>query len=154
MRLNSYCWFFSLSIGMVLSVGPLLACTIAQSSGQHYVVVGLADDGKKVQIDPSQVLLVCLPTQATGYRWNVSKYDSAFWTPSELGKEQLRQLDAEGVLHFVPEHGFPGATGRSVFEFKPLAQGATRISLHYERSWDKQNPAKTFAVTVSIVRHD
>jgi predicted secreted protein len=153
MRLNSYwCWLFFLAIGMTVNAAPIRACAMAPSSGQHYIVVGFADDGKTVHIDTAQVLLICLPTQATGYRWKISEYDSAHWTASELSKEQLKQLDAEGVLHSGPDHGFPGATGLSVFQFKPLSQGITHIDLHYERSWDKKNPAKTFGVTVSVMR--
>lgn len=155
MRLNSlWFWLFLLTIGIKTNASPILGWGMASGSGEHYVVVGLANDGKTLEMDPSQVLLISLPKQATGYRWIISEYDSRYWTASELSNKQVEQLNAEGILHIGPDHGIPGTTGLSVFQFKPLSQGFTHINLHYERSWDKKNPAKTYSVAVSIARHN
>jgi uncharacterized protein YggE len=75
---------------------------------------------------------------STGYHWEVSSI-----TNSQL----VRFANSEFVQ---ADSDLLGAGGKEILTFQALKEGKTTIVLDYVRSWDKDNPADTYVIHVTV----
>ena len=100
------------------------------------------DNGKVVSMPmdaPMGVSLAGNPT--TGYSWHVAKIEGN--TVEQVGK-----IEFQSRPH---PPGMVGAGGKFHATFKAAKPGASTVTLHYARPWEKDKPpAKTFRVTFQV----
>ncbi len=93
-----------------------------------------------IEVEVGQEFVIALESSpTTGYRWRF-----------------INPLDEEIVELVGSEYKGPGderigAGGEETLTFRAVSQGATRISLGYERPWERNVPpikTRTFAVVV------
>lgn len=99
------------------------------------------DNGSSVTVqvgDLIQVVLKGNPT--TGYAWTV-----------DLSDADAVILEQVGEPGYVPDSDLIGAGGTYTFTFRALSTGQTSLKLNYARSWETEEPLKTFEVTVEVV---
>jgi inhibitor of cysteine peptidase len=94
------------------------------------------NDGR-VELFAGQTLVVALESNfSTGYGWEIISLD----------RNALRPL---GDPVYTSPLGQPGASGRQLFRFEPLAQAETVLTLAYRRPWEQGSaPANTFTLAV------
>lgn len=119
---------------------------------EKYVVLGEQQSGTVAKLKISQLLIIQLPAQqgSTGYGWTVTQFDKSLCKLEELTPEQVKQLQADGILAKPSDTGLLGAVEPQVFQLTPLSKGTTQIQLQYVRSWEPKTPAKQFSLTVRI----
>ena len=96
--------------------------------------------GASIEVEVGQEFVIALESSpTTGYRWQ-------FIDP--LDAEILESVRSE---YKGPEDGRIGAGGEEVLTFRAISHGETRISLGYERHWERDVPplkTRTFDVVV------
>ena len=97
------------------------------------------DNGQTIQLQPGGDWLVALDgNPTTGYTWEVAACD-------------LQVLKMQGEPEYQRGSELIGGGGRYRFHFQAVAEGKTKLSLVYHRSWEKDTPpAKTFEVEISV----
>jgi len=121
-------------IGVVLM---LLGC-----AGTSHTVVTLDEvaNNTAVQLNLDTQLVVVLDSNpTTGYMWQLTSVDQNILKHS--GNE------------YEPSPGAPeltGAGGQETWRFTPLAPGETTLKMQYVRSWEPNQPAREFILTVTI----
>jgi inhibitor of cysteine peptidase len=124
----------------------LAGCAVLDAAGASdakEVALGIAEDGKQVELRQGQVLVVTLDSNATtGYSWSVAANDGTV-------------LAAAGdPVYRGPEDQNPpvvGAGGTETFRFTAAAAGSTTLRLEYRRPWEKDQPAdQTYTLQVVV----
>ena len=134
-----------LIIVLLAALFVLPGCAVLNASGASdakEVAVGLAEDGKQVELRPGQVLVVTLDSNVTtGYSWTVAANDNtvlaAAGDPVYNGPEDQKPLVV-------------GAGGTETFRFTASAAGSTTLRLEYHRPWEVDQPAAQ-AYTLQVV---
>jgi inhibitor of cysteine peptidase len=135
----------------VLACAAALFPAASPADAQKYVVVGEQQSGTVASIGISQLLIIQLPSQpSTGYKWQVAQFGKSLCKVEELSPDQVKQLEADGILPKTNGTGLMGAVEEQVFQLTPLSKGATRIQLNYVRPWQPSAVAKQFSLTVHI----
>ena len=107
------------------------------------VNVNEEDDGRQVELEQGQILVVTLKSNpTTGYRW-------------EQIETQESILEQMGEAEFKPSEtaGPPlvGAGGWEIFRFKAISVGEMTLQLVYHRPWEEGvEPLKTFSLQVVV----
>jgi len=119
--MNPYVFMIMLLIGAGFS-----ACAIAGP-----VRVGAAEDGRDVELDKGQELIVQLEANhTTGYQWVLA----------EGGKATLKQ---EGAPVYTVQTSSPlvvGAGGIETWRFRAAHPGREILRFEYRRPWEKDKP--------------
>ena len=93
-----------------------------------------------IEVEVGQEFVIALESSpSTGYRWR-------FINP--LDEEVLELVGSE---YKGPEDERMGVGGEEILTFRAVSQGTTRISLSYERPWERNvlpMKTQTFAVVV------
>jgi len=74
---------------------------------------------------------------STGYQWQIKTMDQSM----------VKLVSNE---YTPPTSGLVGAAGKQVLIFDALKEGNTMIVLEYVRSWEPENPVKTYSVGVIV----
>ena len=123
-----------LSLLLVVS-GVAVSCILPTA-----VKLDMDDDGREVDLEVGQSLVITLETYATaGYTWEVAELN-------------------EQVLYLVKKESKPvskaiGAPTMETFRFEAVKAGQTALKLVYHRPWEKNvdvEPPETFSVQVVI----
>ena len=111
----------------------------AVKAAPHTLVLTDKDNGKRIELSPSQTVLVKLESQpGTGYAWRVSPQDQPKISLLASGTQQTTA-------------GGPGASEVQYFELKPAANGLTTVQFEYIRVWEKSKPpSKQFSVELNV----
>jgi len=125
---------------LTILVVPTLALALAASAAAGRTIkVGPKANGTSLVLQPSDVLVVSLPGNATtGYAWRLRSVDRSVLLP--------------GAVKYVPRKaptGKVGSGGTYVLRFRALRIGATRLRLVYVRSGSTR-PAKTYVLNVIV----
>ena len=124
---------------LVAVTASVLAFGVGAAVAGRIVKVGPGSNGKTTLLQPSDVLVVSLPGNATtGYAWRLRSVDKSVLRP--------------GSVKYVPRTaptGKVGSGGTYVLRFRALRIGATRLRLVYVRSGSTR-PAKTYVLNVIV----
>jgi inhibitor of cysteine peptidase len=126
---------------MLLHLGFAATEIVAQSSPSGpNVTISEQDNGKSVQVNVGQTVVVRLPSNpTTGYQW------SAQGNPAPLALVKSDYATDPQVA------GRAGAGGMQTLQFAAKSSGKVELTLGYSRPWEKDVPsAKTFKVTVVV----
>ena len=120
------------------------AATAAPAPPPHPIVVQQSQDGRVVQLQRSQRLVIRLPSNpSTGYGWQVVTVNRTV-------------LQQEGAATYVADpnpRGWVGVGGVEVFRFRVIGAGNTQLRLAYRRWWERsKRPAQTFILRVIVHR--
>ncbi len=98
-----------------------------------------ADNGRQLEVQQGDRFVVTLAgNPTTGYQWKVASVDTAI----------AKQI---GAAQFEPASTAVGAGGILTLQFQAVGAGQTKLTLVYQRPFDKQTPpAQTFEVTVVV----
>jgi inhibitor of cysteine peptidase len=121
------------------SPGQSAAPQTRPAQGAERVNLGLADNGKTLQLAPGAVVQITLDSNVTtGYSWKLAKLDTA-------AVEQTKQE------YIAPKTERVGAGGQEVWTFTARSAGRTPLRLEYIRPWEeKVAPAKVFEITLVV----
>jgi inhibitor of cysteine peptidase len=116
-------------------LSPPTALPQAGTSGQ--VLLGPADDGRRVELRSDQFLALRLEANpATGYGWYVQEMDTQVLR--QAGKPEM-----DGTPTLL------GAPSTVILRFAPQAAGQSPLLLAYRRPWEHDPPLKTFSLQVT-----
>ncbi len=124
------------------SLGALLflaCCPLRAAADSAPVVVTDKDDGHTVAVAVGQVLEVRLPSNpSTGYQWTA-------------GALKTGALNAQRPpVYEGSKPQLPGSGGTEVFTYQGAAAGTEHLSFAYSRPWEKVEPAKRVAITITV----
>ena len=106
------------------------------------VEVNEENDGKQVELDLGQILVVTLESNpSTGYRWEVAETNESIL--EQLGEAEFRPSD-------TGDPPLVGAGGWEIFRFKAGSPGQMVLNLVYRRPWEDVEPLKTFSIEVIV----
>jgi|SRR5262245_6610140 len=127
-----------------LVAGVVLGGVGAATATEPVVALTESQNGRTVEIAPSQSLEIRLPVQGgTGYSWELEDASS---TLLRLVSSNLMAGEA-GVR--------PGSAQIQLLTFSPITGGSGDIVLRYRRPWEKDSkPARTFRVHVVVRQGD
>jgi inhibitor of cysteine peptidase len=136
------------AIALLLGVLILLAgCGLSREvksgdkgmSIDEKVALGTKDNGRQIELQPGQTLVVTLESNpTTGYCWEVAE-----------GVESV--LQQTGEAEFQPQSDLLGAPGVEILRFEATATGQATLTLVYHRPWEKGiDPLETFSVQVKV----
>lgn len=104
------------------------------------VAIGIADDGREIQLESGQILVLELEANpTTGFRWEVNKFDGA-----------VLRLQGEPDFESSSEGDLVGAGGVEIFRFEALSSGVSALELIYHRTWEEEEPLETYSVRVVV----
>lgn len=131
-------------LAMAGAAGIAGAATAAPAPPPRPIVVQQSQDGRVVQLQRSQRLVIRLPSNpSTGYGWQVVTVNRTV-------------LQQEGAATYVPNPNprkWVGVGGVEVFRFRVIGAGNTQLRLAYRRWWERsQRPAQTFGLRVIVHR--
>jgi inhibitor of cysteine peptidase len=117
-----------------LLLAALTACGAADE-----VNLDANDNGDQVELKSDQTLVISLEgNPTTGYTWEVAEVDEGV----------LRQV---GEMEFeTQDTGDVGVGGVQILRFEAVNSGQTDLELVYHRSWEDEEPLKTFSVQVTV----
>jgi inhibitor of cysteine peptidase len=117
----------------------LLLTTLAACGSANEVNLDANDNGSQVELQADQTLVISLEgNPTTGYTWEVAEVDEGV----------LRQV---GEMEFEPQDtGDVGVGGVQILRFEAVNSGQTDLDLVYHRSWEDEEPLKTFSVQVVV----
>jgi len=102
------------------------------------VIFTESNDGAAVELRPGQPFTVRLAENpTTGYRWRIEDWDRPV-------------LALAGDEYHAPEDLLHGASGEHEWHFRAREPGAATLRLVYGRSWSKDNPARTYSLSVTV----
>jgi inhibitor of cysteine peptidase len=107
------------------------------------VQVGAQDNGKRIEVEKGQTLVVTLESNpTTGYSWEVIEGEGTV-------------LQQKGEVEFQPSNAgdqqLVGAGGTETFRFEAAGTGEVTLKLIYHRSWEKGvEPLQTFSMQVTV----
>jgi inhibitor of cysteine peptidase len=103
------------------------------------VVVTERDNGHAIVLRPDQRLEIRLPANATtGYSWQAAGLRGP--ALAETAKPQ----------YLAPSSNLAGAGGVQTFSYTARTPGSERLSFSYQRPWEKVQPSRTFALSVTV----
>ena len=121
----------------VLLLASLILCGAGQAFAEPIKLIG-SDSGRTINMKIGDCLNIILDgNPTTGYIW-----EEASQLPPVL--KQYKRME------FVPRSKLIGSGGRSTFYYKAAARGSKELKLVYRRPWEKQAPARTFKLKVSV----
>ncbi len=120
----------------------ITACAIMMATllpaSLHALELSEPDNGKNVSLPLARTLSITLSgNPTTGYTWEQAALDQKI-------------LAMEPGPSFVPNSSLIGAGGIFTFRFVPRKSGTSTIKLVYHRPWEKAQPLRVFALTVTI----
>ncbi len=99
------------------------------------------DDGGQVELETGQVLVVTLESNpTTGYRWEVDQIQTSI----------LVQMGETEFEPFEEDKPAVGTGGWEIFRFKAVSTGQMTLNMAYRKSWEEDEPLKTFSVDVIV----
>jgi inhibitor of cysteine peptidase len=120
-------WILTLVIGFTL-----VAC--GASNPTYYET----DSGKTLTLTPGDEISVKLEGNVTtGYTW-------AF-APDVSGV-----IEEVGEAAYESDSTLAGAGGEFTFTFRAAAPGTTKLTLHYLRPWEEEDPISTFTLEITV----
>lgn len=123
------------------SESPTPTPTVTPTANE--VNVDATYNGSDVTLAVGDLLVVTLDSNATtGYSWNLS----AISDTSVIAKTG----DAEYINPTPTDPPLMGQGGQEAWTFKALDAGTATISMKYIRSWEPEEPAETFEITVNV----
>jgi inhibitor of cysteine peptidase len=131
-------WYAVAACLAIVSLG--FTGTSQTASASPAITVVSQDNGKTVQLEIGQQIVVRLPSNpTTGYQWSVI----GSMTPLEFSKSDYA-TDSQAA-------GRAGAGGTETLRFTAKSAGKAELKLGYARAWEKDvPPAKTFSLTVLV----
>ena len=124
-----------------------VACSKSKSeapsnpSAEKFVDVDEELNGKTIHALPGETIRVKLPSNpSTGFSWALGPFEDGV-------------LQTNGESKFVANphrEGEAGYGGCEIWTFKAVQSGKAEISLFYARSWEDNDPAMRFKLTVVI----
>lgn len=94
-------------------------------------------NGKRVSAQVNDEFQIVLPeTRMSGYHWITVLHGAP---QCKLQEERCR-----------PNPNGPGGSGEHSWSFRAIFPGTGNIQFHYQRSWNKEGPAKTFLLEVQV----
>jgi len=132
--------FCALAIGLTIALGGAVAAKEQASASVSDVTITEADNGKSIEVNAGQRLLVKLRSNpSTGFDWMLSG-DPA---PLKLKKISHVKNSQSSTM--------PGSPRTTVFELSVGASGVANLTFLYRRSWEYNvPPARTFSVRVNV----
>lgn len=126
--------------GPASSAALVPPATVWPPAAPNEIVLGREATGHYVEATVGQVITVRLPgNPTTGFEWVALPPDDA-------------AVSVEAAGQYVPDPvgaGVLGSGGTYVFHYKAERPGASKIVLHYRRSWEK-SPTEIFHVLVRV----
>lgn len=104
------------------------------------IVVKYEDSGKTIHMMVDQILKVNLPSNAsTGNDWRKTAYDNKI-------------IHRMGKPNYILGDGSVGSPGITMFRFKALKKGETKLTMEYGNKYDSDKEAvKTFELNIVVV---
>ena len=131
----------------LLSCFPVLfaACMTASCSlfrSPEHLSLTESDSGRTFDLRVGDTLLVALRgNRTTGYGWYPRHGAGDVQIIAEKGDRYEAGLSPSGTLE-------TGTGGTHYFAYRVIGPGVCGIALDYKRSWDNQEPEKTFEVMI------
>jgi inhibitor of cysteine peptidase len=124
----------------LLTLLVALTVTTACSPQQQEVKATIDDNGREMQLQKGQTLVVTLEgNPTTGYSWEVEE---------PLDEQVLRQA---GEPEFKQESDLVGAGGVQILRFEAVNAGQITLKLVYHRPWEKdEEPLETYSIQVVV----
>ncbi len=127
----------ALTLAALLSVALLLP--LRATAG---IALTETDNGSSVSVTLNETFTLTLPSSADGgYQWVITGLNTA----------KLRMLSKTVDTSECPPPPAVGCSGDDVFTFKAIGTGQSTLSLVSRQSWNPNNPAASFSVTVNIL---
>jgi inhibitor of cysteine peptidase len=115
----------------------LMVCGLASIPNGPIKVTG-SDSGKTVEMNIGGYLdLVLEGNPTTGYTWDAA---------SKMSPVLKQAKEPE----FKPKSKLIGSGGEFIFHYKAVKSGKTELKFAYHRPWEKQAPARTFDLKVTV----
>jgi inhibitor of cysteine peptidase len=118
----------------------LLILALASCAPQPTTLtVGAAQSGATIDLRTGDTVVVALESNpSTGFDW-------------VLVGPAAPALDS-GQRTYASSGTALGAPGTVTYRFRAVAEGTTRLVMHYLRSWESLPPERTFELTVRVSR--
>jgi inhibitor of cysteine peptidase len=127
-----------------VSVVALLLVTLLLTVGcgtSSEVKLGIEDNGRQIELDQGQSLLVVLKSNpTTGFRWEIAELDEPILR--QMGEVEFEQSGSKNLV---------GAGGWEKLRFEASSPGESTLRLIYHRPWEEDvEPLETFSVRVVV----
>jgi inhibitor of cysteine peptidase len=123
-------------VGVLLTI---LVLAITACGGIRSLTID--NDGDWVPLSPGEKIEITLGGNATtGFIWELVEYDPAVITP--LGDPSYEEDGGDAV----------GTGGTWTWTLRAVADGESPVRFVYHRSWEDQDPASIFSLTVAVGR--
>lgn len=117
----------------------LIILTASCAPGAETVNVGAAHSGTPIDLRVGDTLVVGLESNpSTGFDWAMAGSSAPVLDLAERT--------------YAPGGPALGAAGTVTYRFRAMAEGSTRLIIHYARSWESVPPERTFELTVRVRR--
>lgn len=127
------------SLTLIAVTASVLAFGVGAATAGRIVKAGPGSNGKTTILQPTDILVVSLPGNATtGYAWRLRSVDKTVLRP--------------GSVKYVPRKtptGKVGTGGTYVLRFRALRLGTTRLRLAYVQAGGTK-AAKTYMLNVLV----
>jgi inhibitor of cysteine peptidase len=105
------------------------------------IIVDVSYNNSEVTLAVGDRLIVTLDSNATtGYSWNLSAISDTS-VIAKVSDEYVAPTSAPPLM---------GQGGQEAWPFEALDAGTAIISMKYIRSWETEEPADTFEITVNV----
>jgi inhibitor of cysteine peptidase len=139
---------YNLVLVLFSTIILLSGCSSSAALDSKAVSVEISQDNmnsqtdirKSVEVNIIQSLVVSLPANpSTGFSWTEAKVSDT---------SVITQSDRKEV---AAASGMPGASGTTIWTFKPAKAGQTTITMDYSRPWEGgEKGVKTFTLSVVV----
>ena len=103
------------------------------------LTVGASQSGSSIDLRVGDTVVVALESNpSTGFDWALVGSTAPVLDPGQ------RTYTSSGTAL--------GAPGTVTYRFRAMAEGSTRLVIHYLRSWESVPPARTFELTIRVSR--
>ncbi len=128
------CLVFTIAVLLCLALVAAAGCGTEKTA----MPAGPKDQSKTVNIEPGERFTVELESvPSTGYQWSLAKpIDTSLVKVDSTRFEQATKNASE--------------TAHNFFVFETTGVGTTTIPLEYIRPWERNQPAKSYVITVNI----
>ena len=94
---------------------------------------------KSAAVQDGELIVRLKGNPTTGYTWA--------W---ELEGECLTEIEQENYLPDETDEAMDGVGGIFEYRFAPASDGTATLHFRYERSWENEDPAERYDVTVTV----
>lgn len=127
--------------GLIVLIAVALGFTQFRAHGgaSSTLNLGPKDDGRTVQVQASDTIVITLDSNATtGFRWALT------------GKPDPAVVELVGSDYIAPTSTLVGAGGQEVWRFRATGTGTTSLELRYGRSFSGETAGTPFRITVEV----